>query len=381
MTPAAFAPARPGAVLGCGARGQNAAAVAALIDCLAWGLPIHASLAGIRADGGVPGAWLCCQSSGSGGRVKTIRRSHASWIASFEVNRAAFGLSARDRYAVLGQLGHSLALYAALEALHLGAGLMVLAGDSPRRQRATLAEAGATVLYATPTQLHRLLLAGQGVLPAVAHVFCGGGRLDAACRAGVAALCPNAAIRAFYGASETSFITIADAETPEGSVGRAYPGVDLRLDAEGRIAVASPYLFQGYAEPDLPMPPRRDGHLTTGDIGRLDDRGNLFLRGRESRMVTVADRNLFLEDVEAVLAAASARPCAALALPDARRGHAVVAAVEGAGDDALAASLRRACREALGDHAAPRRIVFLARLPRLGSDKPDLAALARLVAP
>ncbi|WP_028712889.1 AMP-binding protein [Paracoccus sp. J55] len=375
-----FVAARPGAVLGCGARGQNAAAVAALLDCLARGLPIHASLTGIRPAGPAPAPMLCCQSSGSGGRVKTIRRSHGSWIASFEVNRAAFGLSAGDRYAVLGQLGHSLALYAALEALHLGAGLLVLAGDGPRSQVRQLAEAGVTVLYATPSQLRRLLLAaGPGGLPALTHVFCGGGKLDAACRAGMAALCPNAAIREFYGASETSFITIADAGTPEGSVGRAYPGVRLRLDDEGRIGVASPYLCEGYAEPDLPPPPRRGGYLFTGDIGRLDARGSLFLRGRESRMVTVADQNLFLEDVEAALAAAGAGLCAALAVPDARRGHAVVAVVEGAEDEALAARLRRACRDGLGDHAAPRRILFLPRLPLLGSDKPDLAALARLV--
>lgn len=379
MSQGAFAPARPGALLDCGGAGQNAAALAALTDCLARGLPIHASLDGIRPDGDAPGAWLCCQSSGSGGRVKTIRRSHASWLASFRVNRDHYGLSAADRYAVLGQLGHSLALYASIEALQLGAGLMVLAGDSPRRQRAALAQA--TVIYATPAQLRRLLLAGPGGLAGVTHVFCGGGKLDPACRAGIAGLCPNAAIREFYGASETSFIAIADAGTPQGSVGRAYPGVDLRLDAAGRIGVASPYLFDGYAEPDLPPPPRPEGYLQPGDIGWLDAQGNLFLRGRESRMVTVADRNLFLEDVEAVLARLTAAPSAALALPDVLRGHAVVAVVEGAPDDALAARLRRACREALGDHAAPRRVVFLPRLPLLGSDKPDLAALARLVAP
>ncbi|PJN93632.1 hypothetical protein CNY89_19445, partial [Amaricoccus sp. HAR-UPW-R2A-40] len=148
----------------------------------------------------------------------------------------------------------------------------------------------------TPTQLRRLLLAeGDGALPEIAHVFCGGGKLDAACCVGMAALCPNATIREFYGASETSFITIADAATPEGSVGRAYPGVLLRLDTEGRVFVASPYLFDGYAEPDLPLPPRVDGHLGTGDIGMLDAEGHLFLRGRENRMVTVADRTLFLE--------------------------------------------------------------------------------------
>lgn len=366
-------------MIGCGARGQNRAALATLLDCLAKGLPIHASQQGLRAAGPAPDPLLCCQSSGSGGRVKTIRRSHASWLASFTVNRDQFGLSDRDLYGVLGQLGHSLALYATLEALQLGARLAVLAGDSPKNQLRQLAEAGVSVIYATPTQMHRLQLAAEGLhLPAVTHVFCGGGKLDDPGRAGMARLCPNATIREFYGASETSFITIADATTPAGSVGRAYPGVTLRLAAQGQISVASPYLFDGYAEPDLPPPARADGFLATGDIGWLDGLGNLFLRGRENRRVTVADQNLYLEDVEAVLRTAGAGLCAALAIPDPQRGHAVLAVVEGAEDAALAARLRRACRAALGDHAAPRRVMFLPRLPVLASDKPDLAALARI---
>ena len=377
----AVAPARPGAVIGAGARGQNAPALRALLDALARGLSIHAGAGGLRAFPPEGAPVLLCQSSGSGGRVKTIRRSPASWIASFEVNREAFGLSGREGYAVLGSLGHSLALYAALEALHLGAGLAVLAGDGPRAQADALGRLGVSVLYATPAQLRLLLLAaGEGGLPGVVHVFCGGGKLDPACRAGVAALCPNAAIREFYGASETSFITIADAATPEGSVGRAYPGVRIRLDPAGRIHVASPYLFEGYAEPDLPAPPRAGGYLATGDLGALDAAGHLFLRGREARRIGVADRELSLEAVEAAMLAAGAGACAAVAVADARRGQAVVAIVEGAEDAGLAARLRRACRAALGDHAAPRRVLFLPRLPLLPSGKPDLAALARLAA-
>lgn len=377
-----FRPARPGAVIDSGARGQNAPALRALVDCLARGLPIQAGRNGLSAAHPEPAPLLYCQSSGSGGRVKTIRRTQRSWIASFEVSRAVFGLSERERYGVLGDLGHSLALYAALEALDLGAGLAVLAGDGPRSQRRRLAGAGVTVLYATPTQLRRLLLAGEeGLLPEITHIFCGGGKLDAACRAGMAALCPNATIREFYGTSETSFITIADAATPEGSVGRAYPGARIRLDGDGRVFVASPYLFEGYAEPDLPLPPCEDGHLGTGDIGALDAAGHLFLRGRESRMITVADRTVFLEDIEAAMTAAGAGFCAAVAVPDALRGQAVVAIVEGAEDAARAARFGRACRAALGEHAAPRRVVFLPRLPALASGKPDLAALARLVGP
>lgn len=262
--PAWFALAGDPAAVDCGARGQNRAALAALAEALARRLPIHASLEGVRVAPGDPGPWLYCQSSGSGGRVKTIRRSQASWIASFEISRAR-GLGPGERYAVLGQLGHSLALYGAVEALHLGAGLALLAGDAPRSQLRALAR-GVSVIYATPTQLQRLAGAAEAPLPEVAQLFCGGGRLDALGRATLAGLFPNAAIREFYGASETSFIAIADAGTPEGSVGRAYPGVALDFSPEGEIRVRSPYLADGYAEPDLHLA-LHDGWYATGDVG------------------------------------------------------------------------------------------------------------------
>lgn len=370
-----FQAAQPGAVLGCGLRDQNRADLTAQLDCLSQRHAILSGPSGLRAAGAAP--WVLCQSSGSSGRAKTIRRSQASWIASFRISQDRFGLGAADRYAVLGHLGHSLSLYAATEALHMGASLLVLSGDNPRAQIAQMAAQRITVMYATPTQLRRLHMAAQGArLPAMTHVFCGGGKLDPQCRQDMAALCPNARIREFYGAAETSFIAIADADTPPGSVGRAYPQVRLRLDGDGRIWIASPYLFDGYLEPDLPDLLRDGDFVSTGDIGHLDDDGHLFLRGRASRMVTVADQNLFLEDVEAVLSAQGAGMSAALALPDPRRGHAVLAVIEGAPDDRLTARLRRACRSELGAHAVPRWVRFLPQLPLLASGKADFVALA-----
>ncbi len=371
-----FAAPRGDRTIGCGARDQNRGAVTALLDCVAHrrGIEARTEAPFIRPRA-EPGSVLCCQTSGSSGRVKTIRRSQASWIASFEVNRDLFPLSDRDVYGVLGHLGHSLALYATLEALHLGSGLLVLAGDSPRAQIRQLTEARVSVLYATPTQL--LQLRGAGSLPSIRHVFCGGGALDAAGRAELAKLCPEARLREFYGASETSFITIADADTPEGSVGRVYPGARLEIRDGGEIWVAGPYLFEGYDGPDAP-PVRRDGaFISVGDLGHLDPAGHLFLRGRRARMVKVADQNVSLDAVEAVLAASGAAICAAVAVPDARRGQAVVAVIEGPPDDALAARLRHACRDTLGAHARPRWIRFVSRMPLLASGKPDLVRLAR----
>lgn len=365
-----------------GTQDQNRAAMRNLLDCLRERCAIRASHADpATITRGVAGrALVLCQSSGSSGGAKTIRRSQASWIASFEVNRDLLGVGPGDCYAVLGQLGHSLSLYAATEALHLGAGLMVLAGDGPRSQLRALHEGRASILYATPAQLRRMLgLAGDTHLPALRHVICGGGKLDETSRAAMQALCPNARIAEFYGASETSFVTLSDGATPPGSVGKPYPGVRLELSPRGEIWVASPYLFQGYEETGVPDIRRRGDYVSVGDIGMLDQDGNLFLRGRGSRMVTVADRNVFLEDVETRIAAcAPARLAAAVAVPDAMRGHAVLAFVEGAPDDGLARRIRDDCRARLGDHAVPRRVIFLPALPMLPAGKPDLRALAAL---
>lgn len=368
--------------IGAGQRDQNRTAIAALLDCIHRRIGIFASHDDPPIRGADrPGPVVLCQTSGSGGRSKTILRSQQSWIASFDVNHRQFGLGSDDSYAVLGALGHSLALYGSVEALHLGAALQVLAGDSPRSQLDQLQ--GCTVLYATPTQLLRFQMAGQGgagqgvTLPSLRHIFCGGGRLDDTCRQGMARLCPNAVLREFYGASETSFATLADGDTPPGSVGRAYPGVRLRIGTDGGVWIASPYLAQSYAEKDAP-PFQRDGDfISVGDCGYLDAAGHLFLQGRQSRMVTIADRNLFLEDLETVLIGAGGGLSAVIAVPDPLRGHTIVAIVEGQASDELARRLRRACRAALGDHAAPRQIHFVQRMPLLPSGKPDLAALTR----
>lgn len=370
-------------VLSCGSREQHRTAIAALVDCIEGHLPIHARQEGgpVIAAAQGHGPLLLCQSSGSTGRAKTIRRSHASWIASFEVNRSLFGLGHHDRYAVLGHLGHSLSLYAVTEALHLGADILALGGDGPRAQIETLQAGKATVLYATPAQLRLLCRAGHTRLDCIRHVICGGGLFAPDEYAELAAFFPNALVSEFYGASETSFISISDADTPPGSVGRPYPGVDLRLQEAAEIWVRSPYLFDGYDGEGSIDTRWSDGFLTVGEIGWLDETGNLFLRGRRSRMVTVADVNVFLEDIERIMAGiCGTRLCAAVAVRDPMRGSAVIGYVEGSEDRSLAGSIRAQCRDALGPLSTPRRIGFLEQMPMLPSGKPDLLALQQLAA-
>lgn len=309
--------------------------------------------------------------SGSSGQPRRIVRSVQSWTDSFAVNAAAFGIGPGCRVAVLGQLVHSLALYGALEAAHLGAELHLLDSLRPDRQRAALAARRVGVLYATPAQLRLLLEAGGPELPDLRLVLVGGSKLDRRLRAGLAAM-TEAEVREFYGAAEASFITLAGPDTPEESVGRAYLGVEI-LVRGGTIWVKSPYLFMGYAGEDKGSAVWDQGWLSVGEMGRLEG-GFLYLSGRAGRMVTVADQNVFPEEIEAFIAGLpGVDRVAVLPRADALRGRVLVAVVMG--DGAQEAAILRACRAHLGPLKAPRAVIWRGDWPVLASGKTDLRAL------
>ncbi|MGB3147369.1 MAG: AMP-binding protein [Paracoccaceae bacterium] len=323
------------------------------------------------------GPYFQTLSGGSTAAPKIIRRSQQSWIASFTENTRLFDLSSADCYAVLGKPVHSLALYAMLEALHLGADLLLLADQRPDRQAVAMAAQGASILYVTPAQLRQLCRQGVN-MPTLRHILCGGGMLGADVRRLALACCPNATLTEFYGAAETSFVTLSDAGTPLGSVGRAYPHVQVQIQAGGEVWVKSPYLFDDYAEGGCGQATRdHDGFLTVGEVGYLDDQGYLFLEGRKDRMVTIADQNVFPEQAEAFLASdRQVGQVAVLPVFDARRGNILCAILSGPEDAALAARLLAASRASLGPLRAPRHLLFCAEFPVLASGKPDLRALA-----
>lgn len=313
--------------------------------------------------------------SGSTGQPRRIRRTQGSWTASFAVN-ARFGLGPGARIATLGHLVHSLSLYGAIEGLHLGAHVHLLAGLRPDRQRAALVGCGITHLYATPAQL-RLLTDGEGECPDLRLILVGGSKLDAALRARLTSIAPGARICEFYGAAETSFISLADETSPQTSVGRPYPGVDLHLDPTGEVWVRSPYLFLDYAAPPLDSNPvstrRRDGWLSVGEIGDLKE-GFLYLKGRAGRMITIADQNVFPEEIEALLQTfPGVARAAVLPVPDRKRGHTLIAVLQGDArqEPGILARLRRE----LGPLKAPRSLIWRDDWPMLASGKTDLRAL------
>ena len=339
-------------------------------------------------DGGEHAAgYFRCMTSGTSGRARTVRRSHKSWIASFRVNQRLWKIRQIDSYAVLGGLCHSLSLYGALEAAHLGADLHLLSGLRPESQLKVLVAQKVSILYATPTHLRLLALAVERdrheVAPSVRLVLTGGSKLDLATTRSAIDLFPNACIREFYGSAETSFVTISGQNTPAGSVGRAYPGVEIRVGSGGRpdemgeVWVRSPYLFEGYAGGRAGGARWDGGFLSVGEVGQLCGDGNLYLTGRTDRMVTIADRNVHPEEIERFLMGIDGvLNAAVLPEPDRLRGNRLAAFVRLADSGPGPKVLAGKCRQEFGSQVLSGQFILRNDWPMLPSGKTDLAALA-----
>ncbi|PCH96634.1 MAG: AMP-dependent synthetase [Rhodobacteraceae bacterium] len=320
--------------------------------------------------------YFLTQTGGSTGTPKRIVRSYESWRYSFDIMAQKFGIGVGSVTASLSNMDHSLALYATLEALYTGAKAVTLAGLAPPGFAAGLAQAGATHLYATPTQL-RVMRAKPNT--ELRFVFVGGGFLDRATKAHAAKLFPSAEIYEFYGTSEASFIALSDAKTPENSVGRAFGDsqIDIRNADQGwgAVWVKSSMLCAGYANPNQTLTRDTKGFIPTGEIGRLDAQGYLYLLGRADRWVNISDALVHLDSLETALRNSGLRgQFGVIDYAQGLAGTQLAVFFEGAQAD-----VENAMQSLPKRHRAS-RFVGIERLPLLPSGKTDYHALKQLLA-
>ena len=196
-----------------------------------------------------------------------------------------------------------------------------------------------------------------------------------------------------YALSETcapvTCLNDLDALRRPGSVGRPAPYVEIRLvdpsgddvprGAAGEVWVRSPATTPGYW--GAPAPVTADGWLRTGDLGRLDTEGYLFVAGRAVDLIIRGGVNIYPAEVErALLATGLLADAVAIAVPSAVTGQnvgAAVVALPGTAPDLHV--LQQAVREALGAHAVPRPLRLLPTLPRNRNGKVDRAAVLELI--
>jgi len=182
-----------------------------------------------------------------------------------------------------------------------------------------------------------------------------------------------------YGLTEAAPVvtsTLCSTRPPAaGSVGAALAGIDLRLvddtgavvagDDPGEIQVRGANLFSGYW-PDGSEGPDAEGWWSTGDVGFLDEHGDVFLVDRVKELVIVSGFNVYPVEVEDVVAeVAGVRAVAVIGAEDEQTGEAVVAYVVAPDLDpeAVVASVRAHCVERLARFKVPTRIEVVDQLP------------------
>lgn len=225
---------------------------------------------------------------------------------------------------------------------------------------------GAGFTSLVPTQLRRLLddPASVVALRELHTILLGGGPIDPSLRTRAAA--EGLRVVATYGSAETA----------GGCVYDGYPldDVGVEVDADGRIRISGPTLFDGYdGDPELTDRVLVGGWFLTSDSGRIDDDGRLRVLGRLDDVVVSGGVNVPLPAVAARLRAHPDLSAAeVVGVPDEEWGQRVVAFVVGeisveAARDWVSAQHPRAW--------APREVVAVEALPMLDNGKVDRMAL------
>jgi fatty-acyl-CoA synthase len=182
---------------------------------------------------------------------------------------------------------------------------------------------------------------------------------------------PAATTSVFYGSTEAGHhTTLADCDVVDhpGSVGRAAPGLDIRIGDEEEICVRAETLMDGYyGMPAATAAVLDDGWYHTGDAGYLDDDGYLYITGRLREVIRTGGETVGPVEVEAAVRTyPGVRDAAVVGLADERWGEIVCAVL--VMDDGVATpavdALRAHLRSRLASHKHPRQIVAAATLPR-----------------
>jgi acyl-CoA synthetase (AMP-forming)/AMP-acid ligase II len=177
------------------------------------------------------------------------------------------------------------------------------------------------------------------------------------------------------------------------SVGYPFPGMRVRIVGDddhdvpigetGEIVVGSDSLFRGYwDDPAATLATLRDGWCHTGDVGRFDHGGLLYLVDRKKDIIITGGENVYSPEVEEILGGLDGvAACAVVGAPDEKWGEAVCAVVVPTpGASLKLEAIQDFIRSSLAGYKVPRRLVLVAELPVLASGKVDKKRLRAKVA-
>ncbi|MFO1406379.1 MAG: class I adenylate-forming enzyme family protein [Steroidobacteraceae bacterium] len=342
------------------------------------------------AGAGAGAVAMLLYTSGTTGRPKAVTLTAGNLDANVASIIQYLGLSNTDK--VLSVLPLHYSYGNSVLHTHLAAGGTVVFERNlvfPHAMVETMAKEGVTGFSGVPSTfallLSRVNLAASG-LEALRYVTQAGAAMSPAMVARLRRALPGVKVFVMYGQTEATarlaYVPPDRLDEKVGSAGIAIPGVELQIrdeagaalgpDVVGEVWARGANVMHGYwNDEEATRAVLRDGWLRTGDLGRMDRDGFLFLSGRRSDMIKTGANRVHPQEIEEVLEGLPGlREAAVAGIDDELLGQAVAAYVVPEPDSGLTIERIKAhCLEQLAPYKVPKHVFFLKALPRTASGK------------
>jgi malonyl-CoA/methylmalonyl-CoA synthetase len=333
-----------------------------------------------------------CYTSGTTGRSKGAMLTHRALASNAETLTALWRFTADDVLIHALPIFHVHGLFVAVNVTLMAGAAMIL---QPKFDAETVLAAmpRATAMMGVPTFYTRLLASERLTreLAGPMRLFISGSAPLLAGTHQQWAQRTGQAILERYGMTETGMNASNPYEGARlaGTVGQALPGIQMRIASEadggavgqgeiGVVEVRGPNLFAGYwRDPEKTRAAfTADGWFKTGDLGYFDTGGYLRLVGRGADLIITGGLNVYPAEVEdAIDATPGVVESAVIGLPHADFGEAVTAVVVASEPAPTEQEILSALEQRLAGFKRPRRILFVAALPRNAMGKVIKASL------
>jgi len=328
--------------------------------------------------------------SGTTSRPKGVQITHGNVLWKNVAHIIEFGISSHDKTLVAGPLYHVGGFdLPASSVLYAGGSLVLLRKFDPLGVLETIEKERITNLWLPPSMVNMLLEVPHAESYDTSTVRCvinGGEKMPVPLIQRILRIFRNAWFADAYGLTETvsgdTFLDQAHVLSKIGSVGKPVlhlamrvvdeSGADVPPGSLGEVVLKGPKVFQGYwRDPQATAAAIKDGWFYTGDIGRVDEDGYLYIEDRKKDMVISGGENIATPEVERVLYEhPSVFEAAVIGIPHDRWGEIPKAFVVLKHDQSASIEeLTVFCAARLAKFKVPKTIEFIETLPRNPSGK------------
>ncbi len=317
---------------------------------------------------------MFCFTSGTSGKPKGVPLKHINLEHNIRGLVEMWEWSARDTLVLCLPLMHLHGLGNGLNGwIATGCTLVLQEKFAPESALDAIVRSDATMFFGVPAMYHRMLEVPRRPLPSMRLWVSGSAPLDRSLEDRWEREYGCAIVNR-YGMTETAMITANPVSAPrKGSVGKPLPGMDVRLLDSGEIVVRGPSVFSGYwgGEVDAATG-HENGFFRTGDLGRIDEDGYVYITGRAKDIIISGGTNIAPVEIEEVLLQHPAvAEAIAIPIPDPALGE-VIRAVVVPRAPLSADAVMEWCTQHLARYKRPRDVRIVDEpLPRNAMQKLD----------